>query len=105
MRQRNQAANLFATLGQFQGNVTANTRMDRLALVLSDALRSIPARYERPIARAIVRPCVDGVVVVKRIRGAVAMRMHHARLPRLLGEGLRQWLLGSRLSPADCSVS
>ena len=106
MRNNNQAANLFATLGQFQGNVTANTRIDRDALVLTGALRSITARYERPIARRIVRASVYGVLsVVKRLRGAVAMRMHYAPLPRVVGAGPRQWLRSSRLSPAECSVS
>ena len=105
MRNDNQAANLFATLGQFQGNVTANTRNDRVALVLTDALCSISARYERPIARRIVRVGVSGAIgVVKRLRGAMAMRMHHAPAPRLAGNGPRQWLLSSRLSPAGCSV-
>jgi hypothetical protein len=104
MRTNIQTANLFATLGQGQGNATANTRMDQVAAVLAVAPRFSYARSERSIARASVRPCV-GEFVAKRSIDAVKVRDQHAHLPRRLGDGLRQWHLGCRMSPAECSVS
>ena len=106
MRNDNHAANLFATLGQGQGNATANTRKDRFALVLACAQYSPFARPERPIAGTLVRFCLDAKRVVKGMHVAVSMRRHAAQLPHLVGDGLAQWLLiRSRMSPAVCSVS
>jgi hypothetical protein len=105
MRNDNHAANLFAALGQFQGNATANTRMDRIARVLAIALVSSSARPERPIAKALARLYGDAKRVVKYMRVAVSVRRHAAHLPQLAGDGQALWLLGSRMSPTVCSVS
>jgi hypothetical protein len=105
MRNDNQSANLFATLGLGQGNATVNTRKNRLALVLAYAQYSPSARLERPIARAFVRICGGLKRVVKCMHVSVFMRRHAAHLPRLLGDGPAIWLIGSRISPAVCSVS
>lgn len=105
MRNDNQSANSFAAFGQGQGNATANTRKDRFAHVLALAQYSASARPERPIARALVRICGGVKRVVKCMRVAVAMRGITAHLPHRLGDGPALWLPGSRLSPADCSVS
>lgn len=109
MRNDNQTANLFANSGQGQGIATANTRVDRLALALTDALSSVYARLERPIARPpiarAIGPVVDGVTVVKRPWVAAKMRSFHAHFPRLGGGRLQQWLRGCRVLPVMCSVS
>jgi hypothetical protein len=106
MRNDNHSANLFATLGQGQGNATANTRKDRVARVLAYPQYSPSARPERPFAEAFVRFCLDAKRVVKGMHVAVSMRRQAAQLPQPLGDGLAQWLLiSSRMSPAVCSVS
>ena len=106
MRNDNQSANLFAALGQIQGNATANTRKDRDARVLACPQYSPVARPERPFAEALVRFFGDAKRVVKGMHVAVSMRRHAAQLPHLVGDGLAQWLqIRSRMSPAVCSVS
>jgi hypothetical protein len=110
MRHDNQAAHLFAALGQGQGIATANItakRIARLALVLVDALSSTYARLERSLARPLltrvaVRPRVDDVVVKRE--WAAGMRGFHVHSPRL-GVDQRLWLLSCRMSPVMCPVS